>query len=301
MVDLGGLCNEEPIRAHFIQEGLLKTIADNNGKVHSLYSFAPGGFVDKDFYGKRLLRDEIYTRSAARQKFVCATHEKLFLEMERPEPDWGDPRHKTLLTYRTLLADSYVKEWFANACDLVGLRGIADTQRRMLRFAAPLTAIARDALTGNNYDNMHHSIIDMDFSSAIAATGVIPSVPRGSFIYNQLHKSIIPISTSPVAISILPSRDRQVLLLSCARNDFLNIQHLLDKFGYSNGSVSPSLLSKAVLEEMELIHISPCVWDSYGVVKQERIVDYLLESVGTTEREFYIPAHQLNLFTMEER
>ena len=113
-----GDCKGAPVRAHFIQRALLKAVANEGSFVHPLYNLnvKDWGHMDPELHVKLWFYSEIHTKPAASRRFVCELHEGMFQVMERPKPNWEDPRHKTLLAYRTLLINSYVKEWLADAC-----------------------------------------------------------------------------------------------------------------------------------------------------------------------------------------
>ena len=298
-VDLVGACREKPVRAHFIQRGLLKYIANANDKLRTLYSvnlnIAINHEIDASYFDQ-IRHDEVSTKSAARRKFVCAEHEKLFTETEHPSPDWENTRHKALLAYRTLLAEWYTKEWFAQAYAKMGWSTMYHRQRSLLGAYEPLKTAVKRAIASNEYEGLHHIVIDLGVSPVVAATGVMFNVPQGSSMYNIVEHTIVPLSSRPLAVSVLPSRGRQVLLLTCVREHFLDAHDFLRRVSYSNGNIDCALLSKLLLEELEFIHISPGIWRSYGPTKQQRILDYFKYSIGTTEQEFSIPSHLVDLF-----
>ena len=142
MVDLEGPCNAEPVRAHFIQESLLRHLAGSKGKkMHSLYSYHSMAFADKRLYTDQLLTREVSSKSAASLPFICKNHEQLFWEVEGKGFVFENPRHTTLLAYRTLLAESYIKEWFRQAGLLDGQHQVVASQEDYLRFFTPLKNI----------------------------------------------------------------------------------------------------------------------------------------------------------------
>ena len=265
MVNLLGPCPDPPVRAHFIQKALLRNIENESHRVHPLYSFNVGdwgsGHVDSHV-GLWFMR-EIYTKSAARREFVCQRHEELFREIENPKPDWNNPRHRTLLTYRTLMINSYVKQWTIDALSpIYGMESVASIQRRQLHPIVPFETAVRRALVDDAFEDIRHSVSVIDVPPVLAATGVMFVPPLGTIMFDRAEKRIIPVPSSPMAVSVLPETDGQVLLLTCMGGDVLNLHNLLKEVRYPSATVSTMTLSKKVLEELEFIFISPGAWNA---------------------------------------
>ena len=257
MVDLEGPCDAKPVRAHYIQKGLLKHLAGAlEKKMHALYSHDAASFVDRRPYPDQLLTRKVFPRSAARMPFICEEHEKLFRKIENKGFDFRDLRHTALLAYRVLLAESYIKEWFRQAGVLYGSHRLVASQEEYMRFFNPLKNIVRQAIIDGNYAEIGSKAIEFGTTQSVAASGVAPSFMMDARVYDSVSNAIIPIPSSPMVINILPWQGRQALLLTYAKKNFLDARHFLDRIDYTYGYLSTSKLAKILLEEVEVILIS---------------------------------------------
>ena len=201
------------------------------------------------------------------------------------------------LSYRTLLINSYFKEWMIRVClQQEEMMPVAEMQRYQLRLANPLEAAIRDCLWRDNYEALGHFVTSINSKPTIAATGVVVYPPAGTHFHDSIEERILPVHSSPMAITILPNADGQMLLITYLKRDVMDAYDLKSKFLYPDGSVSTTTLSKFILGEMEFINIAPEIWSMYGGAKQREIVRYFTMSLGTTEEEFYVPSQLLDLF-----
>lgn len=292
-------CKDTPVRAHFIQRALLRTISNASGFVHPLYNLSVKnwGHADPDLHERLWFHSEIHTKAAASRRFVCRMHESMFQEMERPKPDWENPRHQTLLAFRSLLINSYVKEWLADACALMGEEQLSEKHLEQLGYSVALEASLRRALVSANYASIRHLVVYLDVNPTLAATGVIVYPPLGTVLSDTITKVTKPISSYPLVVNVLPDEHRQVLLLSHTGEGLPSVRYLLSKLQHTGTSISTGQLSKILLEEFEFIHVSPSAWNSFGKAKQDAIVQHYVLSMGSTEREFDTPSNLLDLFS----
>lgn len=290
---LEGRCDRELIQAHLIQKALLKNISDKYGKVIQFYHGRKLEKLGSEF-GPYI--SPISVDSSTTWKFTCAHHDKIFSEVEEQNPDWENPRHKTLLAYRALLVNDYVKKWLCKATNEYGLYEASETQQEQQRGAEPLLNAIREALISDSYEDIAHVVVPIDARPSIAAAGVIlhPNAGTRYFIHPGIR--LIPVKSSPIAITVLPDSSRQVLLLSYEKEDLLNARYLLDSLEYGNDSVGTAHLSKKILEEMEFIAVSPEAWASFGELKQNDIRYHFLHSMGTTGEEYDISPIYVDLF-----
>ena len=292
-------CNGAPVRAHFIQRSLLKTISNASGFVHPLYNLSVKnwGHANPDMRERLWFHSEIHTKAAASRRFVCRMHESMFQEMERPKPDWENPRHQTLLAFRSLLINSYIKLWLADACAQMGMEQLSETHLEQLGYTVALEDSLRRSLVSANHADIRHSVVYMDVHPTLAATGVIVYPPLGTVLSDTITKVTTPIASYPLVVNVLPDEHRQVLLLSHTGEGSPSVRYLLSKLQHNGTSISTDQLSKILLEELEFIHISPSAWNSFGKARQDAIVQHFVLSMGATEREFDTPSNLLNLFS----
>lgn len=296
MFDLEGQCSNQPVGGHFIQEGLLKLIQDSTQRVISFYNLAPDSWREMDV--DYALSQSVTPKEAAKCQFLCEEHERFFWSLENPGPDWDNPEHKARLVYRTCLINRYFKEWaigFATRAPLVS--DLSATQRRQLALAAPLESATRDYLNRTEQSNLRHALARIEGRPRIAATGVILDPPVGTHVRDLRHNKVIPIDSSPFAITVLPQKGEQVVLLSYPHTGIMYAEELLAELELHNGFVGTARLSKKILEEMEFIHISPQFWASLDARKQRQISGYWKDSIGKSERDIRITPSSVDLFT----
>ena len=304
IVSLEGLCEQKATRGHFLQHALVKRIADKDDYVMQFYHgkmerFASSMALD--------LPSRVKSRPSARYQFSCRIHEEFFQEMENPQPDYDNPRHLALLAYRSTLVSLYTKLWLARAFDgmaarveSVGHRMFSEMQashfRDGLAFEDPLRMALAAALAADDFEAIDHRVVYIRREPTIAATGVLAHPLRGSRFVDGERRRIIPMQSSPIALTILPDTGVQVLVLSYERTAVLDVHDLMEHLEHYSGTIGTARLSKKILEETEFLVVSPDTWKSFGPVKQSEIKDYYLDSVGTAEHEFTIAADRVDLF-----
>ena len=221
MFDLDGRCDATPVNGHFIQEGLLKLIRDSDGKVISFYNMMPNSISDMSVF--HALNQAIKTKYAARRPFLCDDHEGFFSDIENPRPDWNNPEHLLKVSYRTCLINLYTKQWLMDICSQFPFMGSAvKLDKEQLEIANPLTQSIRNDLDGSERNEVKHTTAYIDSRPVIAATGIVVYPPKGSYVYNSLLNTKVPMTYSPLAINVLPDRGQQVALFSYRRKDFLD-------------------------------------------------------------------------------
>ena len=295
MFDLEGQCNNSPVDGHFIQEGLLKLIQDSKKQVVSFYNVKATDWAELDV--EYALNRPTSPDEAAKCQFLCDDHEKFFWLVENPSPNWDDPEHRAILVYRACLINRYIKEWFINfSSNIPFLSEVVVSQQEQLTGAIPLESATRKHLNGVDTGQLRHTVVRVQGRPIIAASGVILHPPLGTFFYDTWDDRVIPTRSSPVVITVLPTREDQVAMFSYTLDGIMNAKHLLDALEYHNGSIGTARFSKKLLEEVEFIHISPEAWASLGRPKQEFITHYWEASFDTSESEINISPSHVNLF-----
>ena len=295
MFDLEGRCDNAPVDGHFIQEGLLKLIRDSNGHVISFYNYQPQNWTELDV--EFALSRPLSPAEAARIKFLCNDHEQFFWPVENPSPDWDNPEHKARLAYRGCLMNHYIKEWFITfASHIPFLSEVFATHQQQLFGALPLEDALREHLNGTDFNRLRHTVARVRGRPIIAASGVILHPPLGTKMYYSWDGRVLPVRSSPIVVTVLPGKGEQVAMFSHTVEGAMDAQDLLDRLEYHNGSIATARLSKKLIEELEVIHMSPRAWASLGKPKQEFITQYWKISSQTSEDEFDIPPFQVDLF-----
>ena len=237
------------------------------------------------------------TKLAARRQFLCDGHEGFFSDIENPKPNWDDPIHLLKLAYRSCRIEAYIKEWFVGVGSTVpGVAEMAEANRQQLSLALSLSESIRNDLIDEALNETRHSVAYINCRPTVAAAGLIAHPPLDSFYYDTWTNDFIPVPSSPIVITVLPERGRQVALFSYRRDGLFDATDLLEDLEYANETISTGKLSKKIIEEMELIHISPDAWERLGEVKQSTILSYYMNSMFTSENELTISPHLVDLF-----
>ena len=295
MFDLEGQCDNCPVDAHFIQEGLLKLIQDSKKKVRSFYNLRATAWRELDV--EHALNHPISPNEAAKFQFLCDDHEKFFWPVENPGPNWDDPEHRAKLVYRACLMNRYIREWFVTFCsNFPFLSNVLKSEQRQLTGVIPLETATRKCLTGIDAGQLLHAVARIPGKPIIAASGILFHPLPGTAMHVGWVGKMVPMSSSPIAVTVLPARKEQLVMFSYTAAGMLDAKFLLDSLEYCNGSIGTARLSKKLLEEMELIHISPKAWASLGRPKREFITQYWYDSWNTTASEIDTSPSYLNLF-----
>ena len=295
MFDLEGQCNNSPVDGHFIQQGLLKLIQDSKKQVVSFYNYKATDWVELDV--EYALNRPLSPDKAAKFQFLCDEHEKFFWLVENPGPNWDEPEHRATLVYRACLMNRYIKEWFIDfSSNFSYLSEVVVSQQEQLAGVTPLESATRKHLSGIDTSQLRHAVARIQGRPIAAASGLILHPPLGTTIFDIGNRRVIPVRSSPIAITLLPLRGEQVAMFSHTLDGTMDAKHLLDGLEYHNGSIGTARLSKKLLEETEVIHISPKAWASLGRPKREFITQYWKASFNTSESEFEISPSQVNLF-----
>ena len=300
MFDLEGQCNNDPVEGHFIQKGLLKLIQDSQKRVILFYHLRAKNWEELGV--EYPLNHPISPNQAATREFLCDEHEKFFWAMENPAPEWDNSEHKAKLAYRAFLINRYMKEWFIDLTSRPPyLSPVNESLKEQLLHAARLEATIRDYLNGTNRDRLRHTVARIPGRPIIAASGVIFHPLLGSVLHDSRDGSVIPAPSSPIVITVLPTKKAQMAMFSYASDGVLNAKALLDALGYHDGFISTAKLSKKLLEEIELIQMSPRAWASLGKSRQEFIKRYVMYSFGTSETDLDISPSRVDLFGAANR
>ena len=295
MFDLEGQCNNSPVDGHFIQRGLLKLIQDSKKQVISFYNLKATNWAELGV--EHALNRPISPDEAAKCQFLCEDHEKFFWLVEKPRPNWDDPEHRSRLVYRACLMNRYIKEWLIEfSSNIPFLSEVFVSQQKQLTGAIPLESATRKYLNGIDTGQLRHTVARIRGRPIVAASGLILHPPLGTIIFDSRNRRIIPVRSTPIVITLLPSRGEQVAMFSYTLDGTMDAKDLLDRLEYHKGSIGTARLSKKLLEEMEVIHISPKAWASLGRAKQEFITQYYETSFDTSESEINISPSYVNLF-----
>ena len=300
MFDLDGHCNSDPVHGHFIQQGLLKLLQDDKAQVLSFYNLDARTWCELNV--GYALNSPISPAKAATRQFLCSKHEKYFWLVENPCPDWDDPEHRARLAYRACLINRYTKEWFIQFSSKIPGLPVKTDLWMQLAHTVSLESATRKYLNHTDDDQLRHEIAYIKGRPAIAASGVILHPQIGTHLRDDYDDSVTPVRSSPIAITVLPAkRNEQVVMFSYTLSGLMEATHLLDALEYQDGSIGTARLSKKLLEEMEMIHISPKAWASLGIAKQKFIIRYWWTCFGKSESELAISSSRLNLFTTRWR
>ena len=295
MFDLDGECDNDPVRGHFIQKGLLKLIQDSRKRIIHFTDLRATNWEQLGV--EYALSHPLSPDEAATREFLCTEHEKFFWRIENPDPNWDSPEHKALLAYRACLINRYTKEWFIDLSSRIpSMSQVSHTLKDQLLNAKPLETAIREYLTGINQDRLRHAVASIPGRPIIAASGVIYHPLLGSRLRDDWDGSVIPLPSSPIVITVLPARKAQVVMFSYPSDGVLNAEALLDAMGYHSGFISTAKLSKKLVEEIEFIQMSPKAWASLGKVKQEFIKWYVIASFVTSENELDPSPSRVDLF-----
>ena len=295
MFDLKGRCSNDPVEGHFIQEGLLKLIQDSKRQVVSFYNYRAADWAELDV--EYALNHPVSPDEAAKCQFLCDDHEKFFWLVENPSPNCDDSEHRAILVYRACLMNRYIKEWFIEfSSNFPFLSEVVVSQQEQLTGAIPLESATRKYLSGIDAGQLRHTVARIRGRPIVAASGLILHPPHGTTIMDNWKHRMIPVRSSPIAITLLPLKGEQVAMFSYTFDGTMDAKHLLDSLEYHNGSIGTARLSKKLLEEMEVIHISPKAWTSLGRPKREFITHYWKASFSTSESEIEVSPSHVNLF-----
>ena len=102
---------------------------------------------------------------------------------------------------------------------------------------------------------------------------------------------------SPILITVLPSKNEQMIMLSYLFDDYLNVRDLMDKLKCNCDSIDTGELSKKLIEELKIILISPKIWQSFDARKQWLIENYWYDSIGNSEQDFNINPALVDMFS----
>ena len=301
MFDLEGQCNNDPVEGHFIQKGLLKLIQDSTRRVVSFYTFQ---FTNWEALSLEYALSHLLSpNEAATRKFLCAEHEKFFWSTENPAPDWDNPDHKAKLAYRACLINRYMKEWFIGfGSGDPHLVWVSLTLREQLLHARPLEATIREYLNGAHHGRLRHEVTRIPGQPVIAALGVIFHPLIGSSIAdNWSRRVVMSLHSSPIVVTLLPSKGEQLVMFSYASDGVFDAKDLVNALRYQDGSINTAKLSKKLIEEMEFIHMSPGAWASLGRRKREFITKYWYRNFGTSETDLDISPSRVDLFGATNR
>ena len=296
MFDLEDGCNKHPVYGHFIQEGLLKLIQDSKKQIMPFYNLRA-----KDWYELTVsyaLDHAISPNEAAKCQFLCKEHEKFFWCVENPGPNWDDPEHLARLAFRACLINRYIREWFITfTSHFPFLHERPAAEKQQLSYATPFESVIRKYLNGDDRSQLRHKVARIKCRPILAAGGVILHPLPNASIHGNQNSQVIPLESSAIAVTILPAKEGQMVLFSYTLAGMLDAQDLLNRLEFHKGSIGTARLSKKLLEEMELIHMSPTAWAALGRPKQEFIIRYWKDSIDTTDNEFTISSSSVDLFT----
>ena len=206
--------------------------------------------------------------------------------------------HMAKLVYRAYLLDRYIGEWFVGFWSKFSyFSENIDSRKQQISLTEPLGYAIRKSLEKPDSGQLYHSLAYIHNKPRIAASGIIMHPPMGTHFRDFDYNRYIPVSSSPVVVTVLPAKGRQVVMFSYTLDGMLNARFLLDGLEYHEGTIGTARLSKKLLEEMEVIHISPRAWKSLSSIKQNAVKRYFHDSMGRSETDFNISPARVDLFT----
>ena len=318
LVEINGPCPNPTIKGHIIPESRLEAISQ--GKEVIVAEFPPITHLPTigDYHYQTPFRT-VSASVATTDQFSCQPHDiGVFQSAEQNEMDWRST-HKTimknlaLLDYKAVLStyarqDRNARIWEQLTSvidpgdpDLLPLNAL--NMARWERTDANRTKKAKDILEwmvrNQDYDHMTHIVVQ---------TGPTPLLAANTFFhlaYNLAEDPAAylgPIGHAPQFITAYPSPNGQTVIRSWITP---NCPHLTildaDPNNAPERHVQAQALSILLLEQSEVIAISPRVWKGYGGVKQRVIREHFQKTVPYSESpiqsvEQYPEPQLLNLF-----
>ena len=318
LVGINGPCHNPTVEGHIIPKSRLESISQ--GKEVIVAEFPPITHLPTigDYHYQKPFRP-VRTTIATTDRFSCQPHDiGVFQSAEQNEIDWrSDPKtimkNLALLDYKAVLStyarqDRNAKIWeqLASMNDPGDPNLLPQNALNMAgweRTYANRTKKVKDdlewMLRHEDYEHMTHVIVQ---------TGPNPLVAANTFFtlaYNLAEDPVHylgPIGHAPQFITAYPSTHGQTVIRSWITP---NCPHLTilngDPSNAPERHVQAQALSILLLEQSEVIAISPRVWNGYGGVKQKVIREHFWKTVPYSQSpiqpvEQYPEPQTLNLF-----
>ena len=318
LVEIEGPCSNPTVQGHIIPKSRLDKI-EQGGEV-IVAELPPITYLPRiGEYQYQLTFRPVNPDVATTDWFSCHPHDRgIFQSAEQDEIDWQSStksimKNLALFSYKAVLSayarqDRNARIWenLAAAIDPGDPELLPQNALNMSRWErtdANRTKKAKDILEwmvrNQDYDHMTHIVVQ---------TGPTPLLAANTFFhlaYNLAEDPAAylgPIGHAPQFITAYPSPNGQTMIRSWITP---NCPHLTildaDPNNAPERHVQAQALSILLLEQSEVIAISPRVWKAYGEVKQRVIREHFQKTVPYSESpiqsvEQYPEPQLLNLF-----
>ncbi len=320
MVHTDGQCNETAVKCHVIPISRLRLIADGNNRViTSILDSKKRAHLDnimrRDFdrpapfrFEHRNINNPQMTR-----RIACAKHDNdVFTAIDDREIDWEDSRNLALICYRSTLARIFIDQYtiFVNdRIKLSNIHGYFDGSIPEKRDVSLLRYEFETMLRSGEFDSWRFETIHFATKSTIAASAVF--MRRHTVDeYKQLGNSVVlpaqglSMKPIPIIVTIYPNEHGQIAVIAYPKWADSIARIMVAALDETDSWTQSALLSMTILEETEIIMISPEYWDSLTSSGQELIEEYFLYTMpgnGVSIERPDIDPQKFNLFAMNPR
>ena len=320
MVHTEGQCNETAVKCHVIPVSRLRLIGDGNNRVIT-------SFLDSR---KRAHLDDVMRRDFDRpapfrfehrninnpqmtRRIACAKHDNdMFTAIDDLDIDLENPRNLALICYRSLLARIFIDQYTIFVNDrfaLSNIHGYFDETIPGKRNISLLKCEYETMLRSGEFDSWRFKTIHFNTKSTIAASAVFMRRPTVDE-YQKLGNSVIlpadglSIKPIPIIVTIYPKEHGQIAVIAYPKWADRIAHIMVNALDETDNWTRSALLSMTILEETEIIMISPEYWDSLTSSGQELITRYFLYTMPGNGGSFVRPdihPQNFNLFAMNPR
>ena len=284
-VAIDGPCQRPIVQGHIIPESRLKAIS-RNGQV-IVAEPRPINIETMDQYADQLTFRSVSTSVATTDFFSCQTDDSgTFQLIEQSEVDWfaDDERlmeKLALCAYKAILP-SYVRQ-DRNARMWEHLATMADParpelmahnavmlalkERRQANVTGKVKGLIEEMIRVDDFRHMTHVIIHTGPDPLIAANTFFTTSP---FLREDLFEGEVP-----QFITAYPSKCGQTVIRSWITPDHPSLTFIeLDAEKSQSRHLEAQAASALILQESEVIAISPDAWEDYGEARQDSIRDH---------------------------
>ena len=311
-VEINGPCQRPLVQGHIIPEARLKLISRNGRVIVAEPMPIDISTMDQRTAGEtfRLVR----TRVATTDFFSCQPDDQeTFQLLEQEEVNWlaYDNRlmqNLALCAYKAILP-SYVRQdrnarmWEHLAAitdpdkpELMAQSAVdmASFERRQANLTRKFKELLEEMIGGNDFQHMTHLIIH---------TGLEPLVAANTFFTKSPNlRADLYAGQAPEFITAYPSSYGQIVIRSWITPGHPRLEYIgLDPENSQRRHIEAQASSALILQESEVIAISPNVWNNYGGTKQKTIREFFHKNSPNLWSPF-IPIYQfpepqlINLF-----
>ena len=311
-VEINGPCHLSLIRGHIIPESRLKVISRNGRVIVAEPMPIDISTMDQHTAGKTFCL--VRTGVATTDFFSCQPDDQeTFKLLEQEEVYWSayDDRlmeKLALCAYKAILP-SYVRQernarvWehlvtitdpdrpeliAQSAVDMAGI------ERKQANLSRQFKGLLEEMIKCDDFQHMTHLIIHTGLEPLVAANTFFTKSPN-------LRADLYP-GQVPEFITAYPTSHGQTVIRSWITPGHPSLEYIgLDPENSQRRHLEAQAASALILQESEVIAISPDVWDNYGEAKQKTIRDFFHKNLPNLGSPF-VPMYQfpepqlINLF-----